>query len=119
MPRFMIFLHESDNRWEAISSEEKQRIMETYFAWVRMLREKDQMRGGDPLRPGGRVLQAANGSIVDGPFTETKEVVTGYFMIEAASLDEAARIARECPALGHGETVIVRQIAEMDASGNH
>jgi hypothetical protein len=115
----MIFLHESDNRWETLSSEEKQRIMEKYFAWVRKLREANQMRGGDPLAPGGRVLKAANGSVVDGPFTESKEVVTGYFMIEASSLDEAAHIARECPALGHGETVIVRQIAEMDASGNH
>ncbi len=119
MPRFMIFMHENDDAWRKLSADEKQSIMEKYFAWVRKLRANDQLRAGDPLASGGRVLRAVNGSIVDGPYTETKEVVTGYFVIEAPNLEEAARITRECPALGHGERVVVREIAEIDASGNH
>lgn len=114
MPRFMILLHENDDAWAKISAEDKQTIMQRYFAWVRELRRGDHMRGGDPLLRGGRVLRTSRGEIVEGPYTETKEVVTGYFMIEAANLDEAAKLARDCPALGHGETVLVRQIAELD-----
>ncbi len=48
--------------------------------------------------------------MVDGPFTETKEVLTGFFIIEARDLDAAVEIARGCPALTHGERVVVRSI---------
>ncbi len=119
MPRFMVLLQDDDNAWEQLSSEEKQSLMEKYFAWVDELKAGDHMRGGDPLATGGRVLRTESGEIVDGPYTETKEVLTGYFMIEAKDLDEASQLARGCPALGHGGGVIVRPVAEMDESGMH
>ena len=77
------------------------------------------MRGGEALARGGRILRTVGGEIVDGPYTETKEVLTGYFMIEAKSEEEAAEVAKGCPALRHGETVLVREIAELDESGVH
>ena len=80
MPRFLVLMHESDDAWEKLSAEEKQRLMEKYFAWADELRSGDHMRGGDPLAKGGRVLRTVDGEVVDGPFTETKEVLTGYFM---------------------------------------
>lgn len=119
MPRFMVLLKEDDHAWARLSAEEKQALMQKYFAWVKELRDGDHMRGGDPLATGGRVLRVAGGEIVEGPYTETKEVITGFFMIEAADLDEAARLARGCPALGHGESVLVRPVAEMDEDGLH
>lgn len=119
MPRFMILMHEDDNAWAELSADEKQQTLEKYFAWVRELREGDHMRGGDPLDRGGRVLRMDGGSIVDGPYTETKGVITGYFLIEAVDLDEATGLARGCPALGHGETVLVRPLVDLDESGDH
>jgi hypothetical protein len=115
----MFLLRENDDAWAKLSAEEKQAVMKRYFAWVADLRAGDHMRGGDPLVRGGRVLRATRGEIVDGPYTETKEVITGYFLIEAADLDQASRLARGCPALGHGDSVVVRQIAEMDEKGLH
>jgi hypothetical protein len=114
MPKFMILLRESDDAWAKLTAEDKQTIMQRYFAWSAELRSGDHMRGGEPLLRGGRVLRTTSGEIVEGPYTETKEVVTGYFMIEAATLDEAARLARGCPALTHGESVLVRQVAELE-----
>ena len=119
MPQYMILLRENDEAWAKLSAEQKQVLMQDYFAWVRQLRDGNHMRGGDPLARGGRVLRTSGGEIVEGPYTETKEVITGYFMIEAADLDEAARLARGCPALGHGESVLVRPVAVMDEDGLH
>jgi hypothetical protein len=113
----MVLLHENDDGWAKLSADDKQEIMQRYFAWVGELRRGNHMRGGDPLVRGGRVLRTTRGEIVEGPYTETKEVVTGYFVIEASSLDEAARLARGCPALSHGESVVVREIAELDGAG--
>jgi hypothetical protein len=110
MPKFAIFLRESDDAWARLAPEEQQGLLQKYYAWVAELREKGVFHGGEPLKRGGRLLRASGAEITDGPFTETKEVLTGYFMIEAADLAQAAAVARGCPALGHGETVEVREI---------
>ena len=109
MPKFMILMQENDHAWSRLAPEEQQRLLEKYYAWARELKEKDFMRGGDALSDGGRELRVVGGDVVDAPYTETKEVVTGYFLIEAPDLEAAAQIARGCPALGHGETVLVRR----------
>ena len=55
-------------------------------------------RLGDPVK------------VVDGPFSETKEAVGGYLVLQADSLDEAVEIARSMPTLRHGISVEVRPI---------
>ena len=51
-------------------------------------------------------------SVTDGPFTEAKELVAGFWMLEVASREEAVQWARRCP-IGPGVTLQVRRIAEM------
>ena len=115
MPKFMVLMRENDHAWSRLAPEEQQRLLEKYYAWVRGLKEKDLMRGGDALSDGGRELCMVDGEIVDAPYAETKEVVTGYFLIEAPDLETAAEIAGGCPALGHGETVLVRRTGHHSA----
>ena len=50
--------------------------------------------------------------VTDGPFTEAKELVAGFWMIEVASREEAARWAGRCP-IGPGVRLEVRRIPEM------
>jgi hypothetical protein len=52
-------------------------------------------------------------TVTDGPFTEAKEVVGGYWMIQVKSRDEAIEWARRCPA-APGDVIEVRQVQEMD-----
>ena len=68
-----------------------------------------QIRGGDVLYPTStattvRVTGARGGDVVttDGPYAETKEALTGFYLIEAEDLDEAIRIAAELPAAWDG-----------------
>lgn len=110
MAEFLILMRESDNAWAQKPAEEQQRLLQGYMAWVRDLRERDIFRNGWPLANTGRLLRTVDGEVVDGPFTETKEVLTGLFVIEAPDLDAARAIARTCPALGHGETVELRPV---------
>jgi len=49
---------------------------------------------------------------IDGPFTEAKEWIGGYMLLEATSLDEATAIAETCPNLPYGMVVEVRPIAQ-------
>ena len=117
MPQFMLLLHEDPAGARAMSPEEMQRVIEKYTAWSRRLAAEGRLvRGVKLTDDGGRHVRAGAGggagggaSVTDGPYVEGKEVVGGYFTIEAPDYDGAAAIAGECPHLAHG-WVEVRQV---------
>jgi len=74
------------------------------------------LRGGNALQPSGTATSIrSDGSggftITDGAFAETKEALGGYYVVEAADLDEAIALAKEIPAPVGG--VEVRPIRPM------
>ncbi|WJR77568.1 YciI family protein [Bradyrhizobium sp. NP1] len=69
--------------------------------------------GLHPPSMGARVSFATGEPIVtDGPFTESKEVLGGYWMIEVKSREEAVEWAKKCPA-SQNEIIEIRQVQEM------
>ena len=69
--------------------------------------------GLHPPSTGARVSFASGKPVVtDGPFTESKEVIGGYWMIEVNSRDEAIAWAKRCPA-SNNEVIEIRQVMEM------
>lgn len=100
---------------------EGQKLLHDMMAFNERMIDAGIMLGGEGLMPtakGARVKFGPRGStdIVDGPFTETKEVLGGYWIIEAASLAEAVGWARQapCPA---GEMIEIRQVWASDDFG--
>ncbi len=78
-----------------------------FNAWKEKFQDNLVDLGG---RLGGGNLVTAEG-VIDGPFVETKEVVGGYMIISAESLDEATEVARQCPGVVRpGSSVEVREI---------
>src|SRR5580765_4267318 len=78
------------------------------------------IRGGAALYPTGtattvHVTGGKGGDVVttDGPFAETKEVLTGFYLLECADLDEAVATAAKIPAAWGGGSVEVRPIIPM------
>ena len=110
MPRFVILMREDDDAWSRLPETERDRLLELYGAWVGELREKGAFVSGAPLGAGGRILRHHDGDFREAVYAETTQVETGWFVIEAANIDAAARLARGCPALLHGETVVVRPV---------
>ena len=69
--------------------------------------------GLHPTAKGARIrFQGGKTLVTDGPFTESKEVLGGYWMIQVGSKAEAIEWARRCPAMD-GETIELRQVEEM------
>jgi hypothetical protein len=99
-----------------LSPEQMQVHMRETYAWIDSLSQKGVMTAAQPLTPGGKVVSGTNGSIIsDGIAAESKEAVGGFFIVNAATLDEAVSIARTCPAFNHGARLEVRQIANLDS----
>jgi hypothetical protein len=103
---FLLVRKGASARFAALSAEEKQRLLERYVGFVARLKREGRFRGGAGLAPGGFELRGERGIVLtDGPHAETKEALSGYLVFEAASYEEALAIARDCPALSHGEGV--------------
>ena len=119
MSRFILLLHESPTPFAGVSAEEIQAVVQEYGAWRQKLADEGRLVGGEKLEDGtARQLSATDGRIdvTDGPFAEAKEVIGGYFMIEAGDYDEAVTISRECPHLKYGGRVELRRIEELHQS---
>jgi hypothetical protein len=70
----------------------------------------ESLNGLHPLAKGARVSFAkGKPSVTDGPFIETKEVLGGYWLVEAPSKEEVVKWAQRCPA-DEGDTIEIRQI---------
>jgi hypothetical protein len=101
--------------YDDLSPERAQQQMEKWFAWVEKLRGQGTYLEGEPLVKGGKIMSQKNGKIVvDGPFTESKEMVAGYFIVEAKDIDGATEIAKEYPDFPFGGKVEVREVMKMD-----
>lgn len=93
---------------------EGEKLLHDMVAFNQRLVDAGVMLGGEGLKPtrhGARVKYQGGGKtiVLDGPFTETKEVLGGYWIIECASLEEAVAWARQapCPA---GEFIEIRPV---------
>jgi len=81
-----------------LSPDEMQSYMEKWSVWTKKLSEKGTLKFGDRLSmENAKIVSGFGNLITDGPFIETKEIVGGYIIIEAESMDEAVEISKECP----------------------
>lgn len=77
------------------------------------------MLAGEGLRPsekGKRILfNGDKRTVIDGPFTETKELIAGFWIWQVKSMDEAVEWARRCPNPMNGESMLeIREVAESE-----
>jgi hypothetical protein len=111
MPQYMLLLYDNPSDWQGLSPEEMQKAIEKYVAWAKKPFTLDSKRlAEDP----GRVIRAEGGRIrtTDGPYSETKEVLGGYYTIEAVDYDGAVQRALDHPHLEYGGTIEVRRVYE-------
>ena len=101
MAEYMVFIWDDEAAWanaDPRTVEATQSAHEDFIA-----RNAGALRGGNRLHPSGtatsiRLSPDGGVAVSDGAFAETKEVIGGYYLIDAADLDEAMRIAVQVPA---------------------
>jgi hypothetical protein len=102
MAKFMLILHNTPGVWQNLSAEEMQGKFEKYQAWAARIKASGRHVSSEKLgEEGGKILSLQKGrlSIMDGPYSEAKEVVGGYFLFRAANYDEAVELVSNCPFL--------------------
>lgn len=105
----------SRGQWDpARSKEEIQSAIDRFYVWYEQLVAEGRFKPGQRLATGARLVTPAG--IVDGPYTEAKEIIGGYWFIVADSLDEAAAIAARSPCLACGLAYEIRPVERERAS---
>lgn len=113
MPKFMFIYRESPNPAPEMSPEEMQQVMQVWMSWIEDgMKAGWMLDGGDALLPDSKTV-AADGSVTDGPFAESKELVGGFSMVQAADMDAAIKLTANCPMFAAGGKVEVRQLMNV------
>ena len=74
------------------------------------MREQGIIKNGEALTPGGKRISGENRTVTDGPFSESSEVIGGYYIVQAADYDGAIAIAQDYPDYDLDGTVEVREV---------
>ncbi|HEY3576549.1 MAG TPA: YciI family protein [Gaiellaceae bacterium] len=114
--RYLLLLYGEPVRPETLTAEQWQGVVEAHTAFHRELTDAGALVDSSPVAPPteARTLRIRNGEqmVVDGPFAETKEVLGGYYLIEAESLDAAVEWARRLRHDADG-SIEVRPLLEL------
>lgn len=104
--QYMLLIYENEGLNESRTPEDQGAIIQGYMAFTEELQGSKKMIAGDALEPiaTATTVRVRDGetTLTDGPFAETKEQLGGYYLIEAADLDEATAIAAKIPTAATG-----------------
>ena len=112
----LIFRNDYKEMADNASPEQMQTMLRQWMDWMGGIAAQNKIVDkGSRLSLHGKTLKP-NNIIFDGPYTEVKELVGGYTIIRAASIDEAVELAKNCPILTAGGNIEIRSLVGMDGS---
>ena len=97
-----------------LSPDAIQAEIQKWNTWIGGIAAQGNFLGTDALAPVGKIMSKGGQVITDGPYTEGKEIVGGYMLLTADSVDEAVELAHGCPLFDSGGTVEVRPIINFE-----
>ncbi len=116
MKEYLLIFRGGDTERKQLSPEQLQEEMKSWQDWIGGIAQTGKFGGGHPLAPVGKVLSGVAKKLTDGPFIEGKEIVGGYIVVKADSIEEATTVAEGCPNLNtESGTVEIREIGTMTA----
>jgi hypothetical protein len=118
MEKFMLIIREDLAKMRKMTDEERFANIPMMLEWVDSLIETGNYIKGEPLLTTGRYV-SKDQILSDGPFIEASEGISGYEIIWAENIEQAAAIAQNCPLVQRGLGVReVRPIATMYGVSN-
>ena len=111
MAKYLILIHGDEAASEGATQADFDAMMVAHNEFS--TKHADAIVGGEALMPSSTATSIRDGgAITDGPFVETKEALGGYYLIQAADLDAAIAVAKDCPMPIGG--VEVRPVMEFE-----
>jgi hypothetical protein len=104
--QYLLMLHVNEAGWPKLSKAEQEQGLAAYMAYTEALAKAGVLKGSNRLQPSSTAttVRTTNGKtqVLDGPYSDSKEQLGGYYLIDVPDLDSAITWATRCPAVGHG-----------------
>ena len=114
MKEFILVFRNAPMAGRALSPEEMQNISRPWQDWMSSMAAQNKIASyGNRLYNEGATVKPGN-VVTDGPFIEIKEMILGYSVVKAETLEGAIELAKGCPVLTGGGSVEVRAIVQMN-----
>lgn len=112
MPDFMLLLRSEKD--DDLSPTQLQAAVQEYMTWMGQLRAAGKVLDGNELQSRCKLISGSGAglTVTDGPFTETKEAIGGYFLIKADDEADALSMACQCPGLKRGTIVEMHEVID-------
>jgi hypothetical protein len=112
--QYMLMCCIDEALWNGLAPSERDGVMKDYGAWIEGVAKERKHVSTAKLRPSASAttirMKGGKPVLTDGPFTETKEQLGGFHLVECRDVDEAMAIAARIPTLRVGGTIEVRQV---------
>jgi hypothetical protein len=99
--QYLLLIYANEQTWADMPPEQSQAMYGEYYAFTNSVKESGHYRSGEALTPTNTAttVRVREGKTLttDGPFAETREQLGGFYLIEAADLDDAIKIAARIP----------------------
>jgi hypothetical protein len=109
LPRFVLLLYEGPEYRASPAGQEQDRVRE-YSSWARERGARGQLEAGEKLREDAEVVIRPDGSIATEAPAPGATRLAGFFMIRATDDRAALEIARSCPHVRYGGSIVIREI---------
>jgi len=122
--KYMLLIYSDPKAWESVSEQDQGALMGEYYAFTKAIVDSKEHVAGDPLQgvETATTVRVRNSEVLatDGPFTETKEVLGGYYIVDVPDLDRATELAAQLPGARRGiDSIEVRPLMELPADFPH
>ena len=113
MKKFLLLLHEDRETMNNFSPKEMEELINAHMAWAKKLSEEGTMLAGEPLQDESKFIRTKEAIVKDGYYLESKELIGGFYLLQAKDMEAALEIAKACPCHLFAGTTEVRPVAEM------
>ncbi len=104
--QYLLMIYSEENGWNKMTDSERQQGVAAYQAYTEALKKAEVLVGANRLQHTNTAttvrLVDGKAQVLDGPYSDSKEQLAGYYLIDVPDLDAAIAWASRCPGAGHG-----------------
>ncbi len=114
MKKYLLLLHEDIEKMQKLSPKEMEELGNSHMAWAEKLGEAGHLISGEGLEENSVQISGKHCIVKDGTFLESKEMIGGYYLLQAKDLKTVIELAKSCPCHLFGGTTEIRPIMEYE-----
>lgn len=114
MKKFLLLLHDNTEDLSQLSPKEMESLIQAHMEWAEKLATSGHLIAGEGLDEKSIRITGKDSIIKDGNFIETKEMIGGFYYLQANDLEEAIELSKGCPCHLWGGTTEIRPIMQYD-----